>query len=386
MLFKMKLFLLATVVLITACGNKKEETPAPAHAVRTVAAVSSAQPLLALSGTIRAEVETPIAFQINGRIAQRLIQAGQTVKKGQVLFELDPRDLNQVLQASAAEVAAASSALSTAKSDTQRNRKLLQEKFISQQGFDRALLQEKEAQTRFDAATSRQKQALNATEYANLMAPNDGIITELTGEAGQVVTAGQPIGTLAHAGPLEVEVFLPEGFKAPLTGQAQFGNQTATVTLREAAGSADPVSRTVRARYQLANLPQPWPLGSVAKVSLKSTMPSAQSNVTINTPNNKSNDAANNTHALPVTTTASSQSAQPQKTITTVPIAALDERGQGPQVWLIIEGKAQPLEVKLISLNAETAVIEANLPVGTKVIALGTHLLKPGMPVREIAP
>lgn len=378
MLFKMKLFLLASALLISACGNKNDDALTPAHAVRTAAAVSSAQPLLALSGTIRAEIETPIAFQINGRIAQRLIQAGQTVKKGQLLFELDPRDLNQILQASAAEVAAAGSALNTAKSDTQRNRQLLKERFISQQGFDRVLLQEKEAQTRFDSASSRQKQALNATEYGNLIAPNDGIITELTGEAGQVVSAGQPIGTLAHAGTLEVEVFLPEGFKAPTTGQAQFGNQTAPVALREAAGSADPISRTVRARYQLVNLPQPWPLGSVAKVSLQSATSGAQSSLSINTTNEALANAP--------TSTGTSELQQPLKTLTTVPIGALDERGQGPQVWLIVEGKAKPLAVKLISLSAETAVIESTLPVGTKVIALGTHLLEPGMPVREIAP
>jgi hypothetical protein len=86
------------------------------------------------------------------------------------------------------------------------------------------------------------------------------------------------------------------------------------------------------------------------------------------------------------TSTGTSELQQPLKTLTTVPIGALDERGQGPQVWLIVEGKAKPLAVKLISLTAETAVIESTLPVGTKVIALGTHLLEPGMPVREIAP
>lgn len=360
MLFKMKRFLLASVLLISACGNKNDDTPTPPQAVRTESAVAASQPVLALSGTIRAEIETPIAFQINGRIAKRFVQAGQTVKKGQLLFELDPRDLNQILEASKAEVAAAGSALNTAKADTQRNRQLLEEKYISQQGFDRILLQEKETQTRYDAATSRQKQALNATEYGHLTAPNDGIVTELTGEAGQVVAAGQPIGTLAHTGPLEVEVFLPEGFIAPTTGLAQFNNQEALVTLREVAGSADSISRTMRARYQLDALPRPWPLGAVARVNLNS--PSILS------------------------TSNSTAPAEPEKTLTTVPIGALDERGQGPQVWLIFEGKAQPLAVKIMSLNTETAVIEANLPVGSKVISLGTHLLEPGMPVREIAP
>jgi len=362
MSLKIKLALLASVLFISACGDKKEDSSVSPIAVRTTPVIDAAQPLLALSGIVRSEIETPIAFQISGRIAQRLVKAGETVKKGQTLFELDQRDLNQILQATEAEVEAARSALLTAQADTRRNRQLLNEKYISQQGFDRALLQEKEAQTRLDASNSRQQQARIVTEYANLTAPDDGIVTETTGESGQVVIAGQSIGTLAHAGPLEVEVFLPEGFKAPTQGQAQFGNQKAQVTLKEVAGSADPASRTVRARYQLIDLPQPWPLGSVAKVNLIAS------------------HVASAIPAAPATKTTT------QKTLMTVPIAALDERGQGPQIWIITDGAAQPVAVKLVSLTAETAVIESDIVTGTKVIALGTHLLKPGMAVREIAP
>lgn len=353
---KFKLFFLIAMVLIAGCDKQPNEEKSLGPAVRTMAATLTSQPLLALSGTIKAKIETPIAFQINGRIAQRLINSGQTVKKGQILFELDNRDLNQILQANEAEVAAARSALSTAQADSQRNRLLLKEKFISQQGYDRIALQEREAKTRLDAALSRQQQATNASEYANLTSPADGIVTEVTGETGQVVAAGQAIGTLAHAGPVEVEVFLPAGITAPRVGQAQYGNQTATLTLREVAGSADPISRTVKARYQLNAMPELWPLGAVARVNLNSAA--------------LSND----------------ESPAKQIILLNVPIGALDERGQGPQVWQVIDGKAQPFPVKVIALNTETAVIEANLPIGTRVIALGTHLLQPGMPVREIAP
>lgn len=350
-----KILVLALLGVLAGCGKQKDDSSASIQAVKTIATTSSEQPLLALSGTIRAQIETPLAFQINGRIAQRLINAGQTVQKGQVLFELDRRDLNQFAQAAAAEVAAAQSAFNIAQSDSQRNRQLLNEKFISRQGYDRVLLQEREAKTRLDAALSRQQQAINAQDYGQLTSPVDGIVTEVTGETGQVVAAGQAIGTLAHSGQIEVEVFLPEGTVAPKEGMVQYGQQQARASLREVAGSADPVSRTLRARYQLDAAGQDWPLGVVAKVNL-------------------------NTQALANQSTPSAQH------ILIVPIGALDERGQGPQVWHIVDGKAQPEAVKIVNLNTETATIQTSLNPGERVIAMGTHLLNAGMPVREIAP
>ena len=68
-----------------------------------------------------------------------------------------------------------------------------------------------------------------------------------------------------------------------------------------------------------------------------------------------------------------------------VPLGALDERGKGPHVWLIKEGKAQPMPVVVTLLSSETARIKAEIPANTSLIVLGTHLLKPGMAVRELA-
>jgi multidrug efflux pump subunit AcrA (membrane-fusion protein) len=56
-----------------------------------------------LSGTVRARVEAPLAFQVGGRILARRVDAGQTVRAGQVLFELDPADLEQAVRAAEAD-------------------------------------------------------------------------------------------------------------------------------------------------------------------------------------------------------------------------------------------------------------------------------------------
>jgi hypothetical protein len=67
-----------------------------------------------------------------------------------------------------------------------------------------------------------------------------------------------------------------------------------------------------------------------------------------------------------------------------VPLGALDERGQAPQIWLISDGTVKPLAVEVIDLGEEYAQIKADINVGTLIVALGTHLLTPGMAVREL--
>ena len=69
-----------------------------------------------------------------------------------------------------------------------------------------------------------------------------------------------------------------------------------------------------------------------------------------------------------------------------VPLAALDERGQQPQLWTVTDGKAQPHAVSVVTLNAEAATVRTELPAESRIITLGTHLLEPGMAVRELQP
>ncbi|HNR00395.1 MAG TPA: biotin/lipoyl-binding protein, partial [Trueperaceae bacterium] len=67
-----------------------------------------------LSGIVRARIEAPLAFQVGGRIIARRVDAGQAVSAGQVLFELDPADLEQAVRAAEADAAAAETAWRTA--------------------------------------------------------------------------------------------------------------------------------------------------------------------------------------------------------------------------------------------------------------------------------
>ena len=303
-----------------------------------------------LSGTVRARVEAPLAFQVGGRILARRVDAGQTVRAGQVLFELDPADLEQAVRAAEADAAAAESAWRTAQADVARVRELQSRSFVSAQALDRAELTLREAQSRRDAAAARLAQARNARGYAQLRSPGAGVLVDVSGQPGQVVGAGQPVAVLAQAGEREVEVYFPDGVLPPAQGEAILPDgQRRLLRLREAAPMVDALAQTRRVRYSVSDLPATVALGSV--VSARFALPGA----------------------------ASADGVRWR-----VPIGALDERGEGPRVWRVRDGRPEPVAVRVHHTDDRQATVEGGLQAGDRVIALGTHLIQPGMTVREL--
>jgi len=346
-MFNKKIIIPFIVLFMLGCGVEPIDKPVSIPKVKTFTLIQQNLSTRVLSGTIRARHEIPLAFRISGRIQQRAVDAGQRVKKGELLFSLDPSDLQKELDARNAESSAAKSALAVAKADVKRSIGLLKKKFISQQATDRFKLVERETRERLNAAYARAKQAKNALSYARLVADFDGLLMNVSGESGQVVAAGQTVAIQAKSNELEVEVFFPEEMKAPAKAWL-IGNGTKkySISLREIAGAADPVSRTWRARYSIEQTPEGLALGKIVRASFSYT--------DIN------------------------------ESTLEIPLAALDERGATPQVWQVVNGVAMPFPVQLLSIRSETALIHTELPIGTRIISLGTHLLQTGMAVEEL--
>ena len=353
----MRLFvrlLAASTLMLAGC----DDAPAPKSAdalppfVKTVAVTGGTGQTLGLSGTVRARVESPLAFQVGGRIASRAVDAGQSVRAGQVLFELDKRDLEQSVASAEADLAAADAALGIAETDLIRHQQMQKKNFTSAQAIERAVLTQREAQTRRDAATARVAQARNALGYGRLQAPAAGVLIDVTGEPGQVVSAGQAVASLAKAGEREVEVWFPDGVTPPTGGQAVLTNGAVLpLRLRETAGAVDPQGRTRRARYTVLERQDDLVLGAVLRARFAD------------------GDAAG---------------AGAAGTDFAVPIAAIDERGQGPRVWRFQDGVVKPVPVTVLALDGESARIRGPLAAGERIVALGAHLLHEDMQVREL--
>lgn len=341
--------LTGVLLLMSGCGDTDRASTRAAEPplVKTTTVRAAPSASLGLSGTIHAQVETPMSFQVGGRITTRLVNAGQQVTAGQVLFELDKQDLEQGVRSASAELAAAKASLATASAELTRNQQLLAKKYVSDQAIERSQLARREAQTRLDVAEARHAQASNARGYGNLKSSSDGVLIEVTAEPGQVIAPGQQVATLAQAGDREIEVFFPEGFVPPAHGEATFGEGiTVTITLREKAGAVAAHSHTLRARYTIQSTSHALALGTIVQTRF--------------------NYEIVGEHRLQL------------------PIGAIDERSQGARVWRFLDGHIAPVPVTVVAIDSETALIKGPLAIGDKVIALGTHMLTNNMAVREL--
>jgi len=351
MSLRLTAFLFAFLVAaLSGCSERPETAPGDAPRWVRVATVEPAElGRISLSGTVQARFETPLAFQVSGRIMERSVDDGQGVAAGESLFRLDPRDFEQALRVAQADLDTAIAELNTAEAETRRSRDLLEREFISDQAFEQVELAERASRERAGAARARLEQARNALDYASLTARVAGTLIDVTGEPGQVVAAGQPVAVIAADGPREVEVLLPESIGVPEQASLlRSAGPAVELRLREVSGAADPVTRSWTARYRF-DPPETDPgvrLGSVVRVALERDVPGG---------------------ALQV------------------PIGALNERGQGPQLWRIKDQRAEALPAVVVGLDGTSAYVLADLQPGDEVISLGTHLLQDGMPVRALA-
>ncbi len=341
------LFLVSLLVGCEGASTPAGDAEALPPFVKLVSVSAGGESLLGLSGTVRARAESPLAFQVGGRIARRAVDAGQSVSAGQLLFELDQRDLKQSLQSAEADLAGADAALATADAEVKRHHRMREKGFTSEQELERAELAQREAKTQRDAARARLVLARNALGYGRLEAPAAGVLTEVSGESGQVVAAGQIVTILAHSGGREIEVYFPDGVTPPAEGEALLADGVVVpLSLHETAGAVDPQGRTLRARYTVLERADTLILGAVVRTRFV-------------------------------------RSQAPLGTFS-VPIAAIDERAQGPHVWRFHDGVVTPVPVSVLETDGEHLLIRGPLAEGESVVALGTHLLHEGMRVREL--
>lgn len=263
------------LICLTACENK-QAAPEPARPVRTmlVQAKAATSKANAYAGDVQARYESSLSFRVAGKLIQRSINVGDSVKSGQVLAQLDPQDLQLSRKAQEAQWVAATANFEQTKADLARFKQLLEQKFISPAEFERH-------QTAFDVARAQQQQARaqldvgsNQAGYTVLKADKPGVVTAVLAEAGQVVGAGQTVLRVADPREKEVVISIPESRlhefrKAKNLTVSLWANPGVTYPahIREVAPLADAVTRTYSARIGIDAQDDSIQLGMTASVS-----------------------------------------------------------------------------------------------------------------------
>jgi multidrug efflux system membrane fusion protein len=267
--------LAAFAVLLVACGGE----PDTDHEVRPVRVeritARDTDTVATYSGEVRARVEVPLAFRVAGKVSERLVDVGATVKAGQALARLDPQDINLSTQSLEAQRAAAQADLDFTRAEHERFKELLERKLVSATDYQQRLNQYNTAKARYDSVQAQFQQGQNQSRYATLTADRNGVITAVAAEAGQVVAAGQTVMQLAVPTEKEVTIAVPETRLRELQGVgaisvALWAQPDARYKgrLREISPSSDPVTRTYAARITLLDADARAQLGMTANVTL----------------------------------------------------------------------------------------------------------------------
>jgi membrane fusion protein, multidrug efflux system len=250
--------------LVAILGGCKGEAKVEQEIVRPVRVAVVGEAVrghtLTYSGVVRPRIESAIGFRVAGKIVERLVNVGDRVDADQVIARLDDADLKLAANSAKAAVASARSRCKVASDNLERGKALLPKAIISQAAYD---TRRNEMDAAVSALDSAEAQAINAVGYATLMADKAGTATAMMGEPGQVVSAGQTVITLAHAGETEIAVSVPEQDAGYLTiGQQakimlRAGSRASLEgRIREIAGQADPASRTYAVRIAVSGAPQ----------------------------------------------------------------------------------------------------------------------------------
>jgi multidrug efflux system membrane fusion protein len=302
------------------------------------------------SGEIRGRYETQLAFQVNGKIIKRNVDLGSRVSPGDVLMVIDAKDIEQTVNISSAQVSSAESQLQLAKSNLDRYRTLYEQGAISRAQLDQYQNSYEVAQAAVSQSSAQYTQGTNQLGYSTLVADSAGVISNISAEAGQVVSAGQTVLTLVKEGEREVEINVPENRLDELRKaeriQVQFWalpNVTVEGKIREISPIADKISRTYKVRISLINPPNDINLGMTANVTVAGT---------------------------------SGQQA------TYIPLAAVYQTGDTPNVWVIANDTVtlRPIKVGVFGDN-KVQVLEG-LQDGDIIVTAGVQKLHEGQKVR----
>jgi RND family efflux transporter MFP subunit len=349
--FRAAIGVLVLTCAVSAC--KKEETAAvpDIRPVRTVTVEPrEAGETVSLTGEIQPRYQADIGFRVNGKILERPVDVGTQVKKGDLLARLDPQQYRQDFEVAKAEVAKADAEVTRSEAQEYRQRELLKNGNTTRVHYDQALKTFKTAQAEADAARAKQVQASENLGYTELKADNDGVISAIGADPGQVVSAGQMVVKLAQPGEREAVFNVAEAtFKTPLknpTVEVQLVSNPEIKTagkVRYVSPQADPTTRTFTVRVSLPDAPPLMRLGA-----------NVVGSVTVN-----------------------------EGQSITIPGSALFQKDGKPAVWLVTkDGTVQLKPITVDRYQGDAVIVGSGLAQGDVVVTGGVQKLLPGQKVR----
>ena len=261
------LAVIATVLALSGCA-KEEDTEATPSTLAVTLVTAEQRPIqrsVIASGPVSAFEEMQLGVEISGaRVTALNVDVGQSVRKGQVLLELDHRTLDSELAQAQAALREADASVELATASYNRGSPLAKERLISASALDELRANKTQAEARRSTVRAQRDAAQLRRDFAELRAPADGIISKRLVQPGQVVVAGTELLRLIRDGRLEWRAELPEDTLSQIAPGAVVtlsGNDGSRIEGRIRAVSPG-VDSDTRTGTIYADLSEPGPLKS----------------------------------------------------------------------------------------------------------------------------
>ena len=337
---------------LAACDSGPPAAPPEIRPVR-VATVerSTGGEVVSLTGTVQAETEVNLAFRIDGRMVERLVNVGDMVQAGQVIARLNRENEENGVRAARASVAAARAQLTEAENNYWRQSELLRDGWTTRVRYDQAAQTRQSARSALDAAEAQLGIAETRLGYTELVSDVTGRVTQRGAEPGEVVQPGRMVVQVARDEGRDAVFDVPPALKdqAPANPLIEVTLATdpavrATGRVREVSPRADAVTGTFRVRVGLADPPAGMRLGATVTGRLRLGASDGYS----------------------------------------IPASALTRADGQPAVW-VVDPREQTValrRVELIRHDPAHAIVGQGLETGEVVVTAGVQALRPGQKVR----
>ena len=346
------LAVVAAAAILAGCGAP----PPPKEVVRPVqltqVSIGAPGSAAVFAGEVKPRHEADLGFRIGGKIVTRSVDVGARVKKGQVLARLDPADVGLQAEAAKAQVAATETEYRFAQAEYQRYQKLLDEKFISASALDAKRNTLDANRAKHEQAKANLAVSQNQASYATLVAGEDGVVTTVNAEPGQVVAAGQSVVRIAREEEREVAISVPENRIGEVKNAgalvvalwAQPG-KTYRGRVREVSPAVDPTTRTFAVRVTIDDADASVQWGMTANVGV---LGASESNVAL------------------------------------LPLTSIYHHEGKPAVWRFdpASGKVAISPVEIGQYREDGVIVTSGVRSGDWIVTAGVHKLIPGQVVR----
>lgn len=339
---------IGTALLVSGCAGEKVPV-SKAPMVKTMVVGEATQGASTFSGMVHGGYESPLAFQLGGRVTSRLVSPGDRVSAGQVLMTLDAKDATEQLSAAEGALTAAEAQHRLAKSTVARYEGLHDMNAISDLAMDQVRNKCELAAAQLAQAEAAVSRAQNQLAFTQVVADRSGVVGSTLVEVGQVVGPGTPVVLVVDDSKKSIHISFTEkqygkyavGMPCTVTFWA-LPEVKVTGRIREIAAAPNRSTGTYDAKIDLENPPAEVLVGMTAEV------------------------------AFDLGT----------KDTLMVPLTAMNTQSGTPSVWVVRENKVYLQPVETGRYGSDAVEILSGLSKGDRIVTAGVQRLSEGEEVR----